>query len=342
MTVMPAIVDAHVHLSQTREGVVEDLERRAYHGVGAAMSLGTDGDAAPLDMRDEVVPGTGWYRSAGRGITTPEPGRSEVPHWVTSEEEARQAVRDEAARDVDIIKIWVDDRNGRYEKLGRELYTAIIDEAHQHDLRVTAHIFYLEDAKGLLRAGVDAFAHGIRDQDVDDELMCFVALVKERGDVVLVPNMPYRGVPTDLGWLEGWMPADELADLEAGAVENAEAQERFGIQARNLKRLSDEGMQIAFGTDGNNPWAPHVEMEDMVASGMSPGDVLVAATSHAAEIAGLSETGTVTAGKSADFVVLEANPLDEITNTRRIASVYLRGEAIDRDAASARWSSSSE
>ena len=338
MTVIPAIVDAHVHLSQSREAVIEDLERRAYHGVGAAMSLGTDSDSAPLDMRDEIVPGAGWYRSAGRGITTPEPGRSEVPHWVTNEDEARQAVRDEAARGVDIIKIWVDDRNGKYEKLSPELYSAIIDEAHQNDLRVTAHIFYLDDAKALLRAGVDAFAHGIRDQDVDDEL---VALVKERPHVVLVPNMPYRGVPTDLDWLSGSMPAKELDEMKAGAAENTEAQERFGIQARNLARLSEEGMTIAFGTDGNNPWAPHVEMEDMVASGMSPADVLVAATSNAAAAAGLADTGTVAVGKSADFVVLEANPLDDITNTRRIASVYLRGEPIDRDALSARWTSAS-
>ena len=336
MTVIPTIVDAHTHLGTTREALIGDLERRAYHGVGAAISLGSDGEGAPLDVRGEVLPGAGRYRSAGRGITTPEPGRSDVPHWVTTEEEARQAVRDEAARDVDIIKIWVDDRNGQYEKLSPELYGAVIDEAHQNGLRVTAHVFYLEDAKGLLRAGVDVFAHGIRDQDVDDEL---VALVKEHPNVVLVPNMPYRGVPTDLEWLGGSMPADELAERKAAATEQPEAQEQFAIQARNLARLNEEGMVIAFGTDGNTPWAPHVEMEDMVASGMTPAQVLVAATRNAAEVAGLTDIGTVDVGKSADFVVLEANPLDDITNTRRISTVYLRGEEVDsRRPRGALWS----
>ena len=326
-TVMPAIVDTHTHLSQERDALVEDLQARARYGVSAAMSLGRD--TRDLSIRAEVIPGAARFRSAGVGITSPEPGRSEIPYWVTTEDEARQAVREQAARKVDILKIWVDDRNGQYKKLSSELYGAIIDEAHEHGIRVTAHIFALEDAKGLLGAGIDAFAHGVRDTDVDEEI---IELFKERRDVVLVPNLPNRGVATDLSWLSGSLLPDELEELQAEAVDDPDAQAAFAIQARNLARLSAEGVTIALGTDGNTPWAPHVEMEDMVAAGMTPAQVIVAATRNSADLLRLADAGTLEVGKRADFLVLEANPLDDITNTRQILSVYLNGEEVDRSA----------
>ena len=333
-TVIPALIDTHVHFPVEREALIDALERKAYYGVGAAMGLGRDVGEDVYAVRAETIPGVPRYRHAGRGITTPEPGRTEVPYWITTEEEARAAVRELAALEVDIVKIWVDDRGGQFEKMTPALYTAVIDEAHQHGLRVTAHIFALEDAKGLLRAGIDAFAHGVRDQDVDDE---FVELVRERPDVVLVPNLPGRGVAEDLSWLSGTIPPDALAELQAGFVDRPEAQESFGIQARNLARLNEAGMRIAFGTDGNAGWSPHLEMADMVASGMTPHEVIVAATGNSAAFMELDDAGTVEAGKSADFVVLDANPLDDIANTRAIESVYLRGAAVDRAALSERW-----
>ena len=333
-TVMPAIIDTHVHLRETRDELVEDLQRKAYYGVGVVLSLGRGSSDMAFQVRDEVIPNAARYRTVGRGITAPEPGRTEIPFWISTEEEARTAVQELAPRNVDMVKIWVDDRTGQFEKLPPALYGAVIDEAHQQGLRVTAHVYTLEDAKGLLRAGLDAFAHGIRDMDVDDEV---VELFAERPTVVLVPNLPNPGVATDLSWLSGTIPPDELQQMQERSVDRPAAQEAFGIQARNLARLSAEGVTIGFGTDGGAGWSPHAEMEDMVRAGMTPADVIVAATRNSADLLALDDLGTLETGKSADFVVLEANPLDDITNTRRIVDVYLRGTAVARAALSASW-----
>ena len=332
-TVMPAVVNAHIHLASERDERTAQLQHMAYYGAGAVVSLGTESGNVGFQMREELVSDAARSKTAGRGITMPEPGRSDVPYWIETEDEARTAVRELAERQVDIVKIWVDDRGGQYERLSPELYGAIIDEAHQHGLMVTAHVFYLEDAKGLLQAGIDVFAHGVRDLDADDELM---ELWAERPEVVLVPNLPGPGVALDLSWLSGTVPAGQLAEMQAASVDNPAAQASFGIQARNLARFAEAGVTIAFGTDGNAAWAPHQEMEDMVRSGMTAGDVIVAATKTSAELMNWNGLGEIAAGKSADFIVLDANPLDDITNSRQIDAVYLRGAMVDREGISAR------
>jgi imidazolonepropionase-like amidohydrolase len=324
-TVMPAIIDTHVHLSANRERLIRDLKQRAYWGVGAAMSMGTD-NLELLPMRTEVIPGAARFLSAGRGITRKEPMRP--THQIENEEEGRKAVRDNAALGVQIIKVWVDDREGKVQKVTPAQYAAIIDEAHKAGMRVSAHIFSMDDAKGLMRANLDIFAHGVRDKDVDDET---VAMFKARSNIVLIPNLPERGVKLDRSWMQAGMIPEEFAKLEAENIDRAPVVKDFhGVQARNLAKMNAAGVRIAMGTDGNRPWGAHEEMEDMVLAGMTPAQVIAASTRNGAEYLKIADAGTLEAGKSADFIVLDANPLDDIKNTRKISSVYLRGAAVDR------------
>ena len=152
-------------------------------------------------------------------------------------------------------------------------------------------------------------------------------MFKQRPNLVLTPNLPDRGVKTDLSWLQGRLPAAELEKLEVANTDRPREQAFYGIQARNLAKLNAAGVRFTLGTDGNTSWGAHTEMLDMVTAGMTPMQVIVAATRNSAEFLRIADAGTLQAGKSADFIVLDANPLDDITNTRRISSVYLRGRA---------------
>ena len=333
-TLMPALIDTHVHVNQPREVLITDLRRLAYFGVGTVMSLGVDTGEAPFAVRVQPVPDAARLLTAGRGITAPEPGRESAPYWVTTAAEARRAVEENAARHVDLIKIWVDDRRGTVPKLSPPLYRAVIEAAHEKGLRVTAHIFGLEDAKSLLHAGIDAFAHGVRDREVDEE---FLKLVRARPALVLNPNLASRGEPTDLEWLTGAVADEDLARAQRRNVQRTEDKAAFLLQAGNLRLMKNAGARIVLGTDtsfdfpnGNTPWAAHVEMEDMVAAGMTPLEVISAATSSAAAFLGLTEVGALKAGKIADLLLLEGDPAESIRNTRRIAAVYLRGVAVNR------------
>ena len=360
--IIPALVDAHSHpgytnirslttsaANYTRENVVDHLRRYAYYGVSATGSLGLDRGELPYELRANAAPGMALLRTAGRGIAWPNAGPL-AEHWrdaaygVTTETDARAAVRELAARRVDLVKIWVDDRGGTVPKLPAPLYRAAIDEAHKAGLRVVAHVFYLADGKELLRAGIDGFAHGIRDLEVDDE---FVRLFKAQPNAFLLPNLP-DAPPTDaeLAWLSETLPAAQIRRLREGSrTRTANAQRQFEVQLRSLRRLHDAGIRIGFGTDAGAGfdgtsfgWSAHTELGDMAAAGITPVDALIAATRTSAEILGLDRLGTIAAGKNADFVVLDANPLADILNTRRISRVYLRGVEVDRQTLRVAWS----
>jgi imidazolonepropionase-like amidohydrolase len=354
--VIPAFIDAHSHpgytdiavmttsaANYTRDTVTDHLRRYAYYGVASTLSLGLDRGELPFRIRDERIEGAALFHTAGRGIAGPNAGPNaqywrDAPYGVTTEVGARAAVRELASRNVRIVKIWVDDRGGTVPKLPRALYQPIIDEAHQLGRRVVAHVFYLADAKELLRAGIDGFAHGIRDLEVDDE---FVALFRGRPQVFLLPNLP-DGVPSDdeLSWLSETLPPGQIARMRQQPRARSEnAQRLFDRQLRNLRTLTAAGVRIGLGTDAGATldgttfgWSVHTELADMVAAGLTPAHAIIAATRTSAEILEQQESGTIAAGKSADFIVLDANPLEDIRNTRRISAVYLRGRAVDRAA----------
>ena len=361
-TVIPALIDAHQHLgltnvkdgshspdNYTRANLVEHLERSAYHGVAATMSLGLEFDEAlAFELRSAAIPGAARFLTSGRGIAaTPTAGpqqeyRMGIPRGAQTEAEGRAAVEELHGHGVDIIKIWVDDRGGTVPKLEPEVYRAIIDEAHARGMRVASHLGStsgLADAKDLLRAGIDGFAHTVRDRDIDDEYM---GLVREHPDVWTIPNLPGSPVThDDLPWLGETLPPFEIESLRAQAerLEEDGPGESFQLQCRNLARNREAGMIIGMGTDSgvSVAWTTHTEMRDMAGCGLTPMEALEAATRVNAEILGLDDLGTVAVGKQASFVVLDANPLDDIDNTRRIDSVHLRGERVNREALRAKF-----
>jgi imidazolonepropionase-like amidohydrolase len=361
-TIMPGMVLAHGHIgylrgttfardNYTRDNLIDHLNRYLYYGVAAMASTGTDPGDLPFELRNTPHPGA-LFRTAGAGLAAPEASTGNlamrsVPYGVTTEEEARRDVRELAAKKPDFVKIWVDDRNGTVKKLSPALYRAIIDEAHKHRLRVIVHVFYLADARDLVEAGADGFLHLVRDEEMDDAL---VKRMKAK-HVFVTPNLStseagtYTNKPA---WLDDPILAEsatpamikKVADVyaaRAGGGARTAATASYQKQQRSVGRLAAAGVTIALGDDTGIEntfygYGDHHELELMVQAGMTPMQVIVAATKTPADLLKLERLGTLARGKSADFIVLDANPLENIANTKKIATVYQRGQAVDRAA----------
>lgn len=368
-TIMPALVDLHGHLgyqrglgydeaNYTRENLIDHLNRYAYYGVGTIVSMGTDPGDLAFQIQAEQQAGTlGGARlhTAYRGFARPNAGPGAAAlrasaYGVSTEEEARSRVAELAETPADFVKIWVDDRGGRVEKLTPDLYRPIIEEAHARGLQVIAHVFYLEDARELVEAGVDGFAHLVRDAEMDDELVAAIVA----NDVFVMPNLAIseRGRHADPpAWVDDPLLLESVSPEVAARIRasfesrtpegTARATESYAAMQRSLKKLADAGARLVLGADTGvqdhiQGFMDHRELELIVDAGMSVGDVIVAATSAPAKVLGV-DTGLLAPGKRADFLVLDANPMYDITNTRRISAVYLNGQKLDREAMRAAW-----
>ena len=366
-TVMPTLIDGHNHIglsnirdgssrraNYVRENLVDQLERYAYYGTAATLSMGLEADPeVAYQLRDELIPNAARFLTVGKGIAaTPTAGpqseaRIGIPYGAATEEEGWQEVQELHARGVKFVKIWVDDREGTVPKLKPNVYRAIIDQAHANGQEVLAHLgrtTALADAKDLLRAGIDGFVHMVRDRDVDEE---YLQMVKAYPNVWTGPNIPGAGVnEDDVSSLAETLPADQADQIERMRQElerreasgNTTPSELFQVQCRNLRRIHEAGMTIGLGTDGTGDgFGAHQQLASYVQCGMTPQEAIVAATGTNARILGLDQVGTVAAGREAAFIVLDANPLDNILNTRRISKVYLRGKEVDRKALRAKF-----
>ena len=362
-TLIPALIDGHNHIglvdvrngsnrkaNYTRENLIDHLERYAYYGVAAALSMGLEADPEiAYSLRDELIPTAARFLTVGKGIAAtpmagpPSEARSGIPYGAATEDEGRKAVQQLHARGVRFVKVWVDDREGTVPKLQPNVHRAIIAEAHSNGQQVLAHLGRssgLEDAKDLFKAGVAGFVHTVRDRDIDQE---YLDLVKAHPRVWTGPNVPGPGMTAnDLAYLGETLPAGQIEKMRQEiernkAAGNTAAIELFLLHCRNLRKVHDAGMTIGLGTDGTgHGFGVHEQLAFYTQCGMSPHEAIVAATGTNANILHLEKMGTISAGKEASFIVLDANPLDDILNTRRISNVYLRGKRVDRQSLGAR------
>jgi imidazolonepropionase-like amidohydrolase len=365
-TIMPEIINCHGHLgllkgtkmssaNYTKDNVERQLLQYQDYGVGAVQVMGTDHDDIypwRAESRQGTLPGALVF-TAGRGFGVPEgmppAGMGlDVVYRPSTPEEARKDVRELAQHKPDLVKMWVDGFYGQYPKMKLEIYAAIIDEAHKQHLRVAAHLFYEEDAQRLVDAGIDIFAHSVRDAEIPDSL---IAEMKRR-HVAYIETLSLDDFATayvdDPAWLNQpffrnalepgvyeMITSEKYKESLKGDKKTAMEQAALPIALKNLKKVYDAGILVALGTDsGASPvrvfgFAEHEELQLLVQAGLTPLEAITVATKNAALLLHTSdEFGTLAPGLKANFIVLDKDPSQDIRNTESIHAVWRDGKKV--------------
>jgi imidazolonepropionase-like amidohydrolase len=363
-TIVPSFISAHTHVgtlkgttskaeNYTRENILRQLKHYQQYGINSVLVMGTD---RPLifesGLRDSTVAGQlsgARLFSAGYGFNIPDPNPGSWMNLLFRPESPDQVpamMSKLAALKPTTVKMWVDDHGGKAAKMKPDIYSKIISEAHRHNLTVTAHLFYVDDTKKLLNAGLNIIGHSIRDKQADKELL---DLMKAK-NVVYIPTLTLDHFSYIYADQPEWMQTDFFRkSLEPGVWEmltDPAYQSRLKkspdyekkkkdaqIALQNLKTIFDHGITVALGTDSGafperaQGFAEHYEMELMAAAGIKPIDVIKISTLNAAKAMKIDKDyGSLQSGKKADFVVLDADPLTDIKNTRKINAVWKDGK----------------
>jgi imidazolonepropionase-like amidohydrolase len=370
-TIMPAMINVHAHVgyegytswgarNQTAANILDHMQREAFYGVVAVTSVGSSPTDLSLQFqRDQQA---GKFPPAARylfmpGMAPPNGGPDHilreatnelhVVNEVTAPAEARAAIQRMAAQKIRHLKMWVDDRGGTYPKLTPEVYNAIVSEAHAQKMTVHAHAIQLADQKAVVGAGADVLVHMVQNQPLDAEYRALLQQHRPYWATVISLGDPVEVCKAD-PFFEQALPAAVIAKIRATtervslqahcAPPSPNALTREQRLAANFPEMIATGVKLVLATDtGIHPGhtfgsGEHVELARWVQLGLPPAQAIVAATRTPAQLMQLDDLGTLAAGKRASFIVLDANPLDDIRNTRRIADVYLDGARLDRDA----------
>ena len=346
---IPGLVDVHNHY---RDGLEEwSWGLQLHSGVLTVRSLGSDHGRTPAMIAEARAGNVAAPRifTAGVGFTHPEgfpPGKL----GPATEEEAREMVRELAAQEVDLIKMWVDTFLDTRPKIEPEIRAAIADEAARHGIPVSAHIFFEDDARQLVDAGVRSFVHGVRDGEVGDD---FVAMAQDN-ELTFAPAL---GQAKTFWWVAEHPELLDDEEFRAGlqprqlerllAPENraamlesestAKRRVAYDYFMRFVRRMNEAGVTITLGSDsgaGNivYGWGTHHELETLVDdAGLTPLQALASGgAAAAAELTDSPDFGTIADGMAADLVLLAADPLADIRNTRRIDRVMQAGVWLER------------